>query len=100
MFQIASANRYKILHTHLIKNILLFTLSISCNLFHSARNNTSTLILFFNNNQKMVVICRSRLRPDSLHGYKAHSLWTDLLTYLLTEWFIELHFAAKTMYNV
>ena len=24
MFQIASANRYQILHTHLIKNILLF----------------------------------------------------------------------------
>ena len=39
MFQIASANRYQILHshTHLIKNILLFTLSISCNPFHYAR---------------------------------------------------------------
>ena len=29
------------------------------------------------------------------YGYEANSLRTDLLTYPLTEWFIELHFAAK-----
>ena len=43
MFQIASANRYKILHTDLIKNILLFTLSISCYLIYYARNNFQRL---------------------------------------------------------
>ena len=46
-------------------------------------------ILFYNNKQKLVVIYRSRPRPDSLHGT------SDRITYLLTEWFIELHFAAK-----
>ena len=43
MFQIAVANRLQILHSHLIKNILLFTMSISCNLFHYARYNSLAL---------------------------------------------------------
>ena len=43
MFQKASVNRYQILHTYLIKNILLLTLYISSNLFHFARNNSSAL---------------------------------------------------------
>ena len=44
MVQIASANRYQILHTHLILKIFYFLHSLlSYNIFHYSRNNFSAL---------------------------------------------------------